>query len=172
MAGKNDRQFSFDVQLNWLNGKRGILSARDVAGAIQVATPPAFGGEGKCWSPEHLFLSSISSCYMSTFLAFAERLHLKIEKMDCEAIGQIQIIGGRYKFSEINLYPRIVINDEAMRELFNTAIEKTHRYCLITNSVDALVYYHPEILVDKPTSALNEQGAGVANDKIFSETNY
>jgi len=64
MSGKTTKQFFFEVQLNWLEGKRGILSAKDTPGTIHVATPLEFGGEGKPWTPEHLFLSSISSCFM------------------------------------------------------------------------------------------------------------
>jgi peroxiredoxin-like protein len=173
MTGKKDKQFFFDVQLNWLEGKRGILSAKDAAGTIHVATPPEFGGEGKPWSPEHLFLSSISSCFMTTFLAFADKLHLEISKLDCDTVGQIEIIEGRYKFSEINLYPRIFIANESLRELTNKVVEKTHKYCLITNSVNAIVYYHTEVLIEPEGPAVNEAGFPTGNNnQILSETNY
>ena len=52
---KKDKQFPFEVQLNWLADTRGILSAKDVNGTFHVATPPEFGGEGNPWTPEHLF---------------------------------------------------------------------------------------------------------------------
>ena len=71
MRGKTDKQFFFEVQLNWLTDKKGLLSAKDASGTLHVATPPAFGGEGKPWTPEHYFLSAVSSCFMTTFLFFA-----------------------------------------------------------------------------------------------------
>ena len=46
MAGKTDKRFLFEVQLNWLTGKRGIIAAKDAEGTLHVATPPKFGGEG------------------------------------------------------------------------------------------------------------------------------
>ena len=171
MAGKKDKQFFFEVQLNWLEGRRGILSAKDATGTIHVATPPEFGGKGKPWSPEHLFLSAISSCYMTTFLAFPERLSLDISKMDCQSVGQIEIAEGRYKFSEINLYPRIFINDDSFRGLANTVVEKTHKYCLITNSVNATVYYHTEVLIDRHFSAVTETASNAGSNEMASEVN-
>ena len=149
MSGKTDKQFVFEVQLNWLADTRGILSAKDANGIVHVATPPEFGGEGKPWTPEHLFLSSISSCYMTTYLVFAKKLGFEISHFDCNTIGQIEIIEGKYKFTNINLFPRVFITGEELREKARIAVEKTHKYCLITNSVNASVFYHSEILIDQ-----------------------
>ena len=145
MTGKTSKHFAFEVNLNWLADTRGILSAKDARGTIHIATPPAFGGEGKPWTPEHLFLASISSCFMTTYLAFAKKLHFGISHFECSAIGQIELINGRYKFTTIDLYPKIFIADEELREKANQAVEKTHRYCLISNSVNADIYYHTEV---------------------------
>lgn len=148
MAGKTDKQFFFEVQLNWLADTRGILSAKDASGTIHVAMPPEFGGEGRPWTPEHLFLSSISSCFMTTYLSFARKLRFELSHFDCNTIGQIEIIDGKYKFTNINVYPKVYIAEEALREKANMAMEKTHKYCLITNSVNAAVFYHSEVVSD------------------------
>jgi peroxiredoxin-like protein len=144
---KTDKQFFFEVNLNYLADTRGILSAKDAEGTLHVATPPEFGGEGKPWTPEHLFLSSISSCFMTTYLAFAKKLQFEISNLECNTIGQIEIIEGKYKFTNINLFPKVYIADESLREKANLAVEKTHKYCLITNSVNAAVFYHSEVLI-------------------------
>ncbi|MBS1607446.1 MAG: OsmC family protein [Bacteroidetes bacterium] len=169
MTAKKDKQFFFEVQLNWLEGRRGVLSAKNAAGTIHVATPPEFGGEGKPWSPEHLFLSAISSCYMTTFLAFAERLHLEILKMDYQSVGQIELVEDRYKFTEINLYPRVFIAEESLRGLTATVIEKTHKYSLITNSVNASIYYHPAVLIADQSPKANEITFDGASNEMVSE---
>jgi organic hydroperoxide reductase OsmC/OhrA len=147
MPGKTDKQFLFEVQLNWLADTRGVLSARDAAGTIHVATPPAFGGQGKPWTPEHLFLSSISSCFMTTYLAFAKKIHFEIYHFECDTIGQIEVVDGKYKFTHINLYPKIYIVDEILRDKATLALEKTHKYCLVINSLNAEVFYHSEVLI-------------------------
>jgi organic hydroperoxide reductase OsmC/OhrA len=149
MTGKTDKKFMFDVQLSWLVDKKGVLSATDTTSIVHVATPPQFGGTGKSWSPEHLFLSAISSCFMTTYLAFAEKLDFGISGFDCNTIGQIELVEGKYKFTRVDIYPRVYIVEESLREKARAAVENTHKYCLITNSVNATVYCHSEIIVDQ-----------------------
>ena len=151
MIGKNNTYVLFEVQLSWLTEKKGILSAKDAEGTLRVATPPIFGGEGKPWTPEHYFLSSISGCFMTTYLVFAQKSGFEISKFDCNITGQIEIVEGTYKFTHINLFPKIYIRDESLRKNAVAALEKTHKHCLITNSVNANVFYHSEILVDPKT---------------------
>lgn len=152
MPNKTDKQYQFEVQLTWAGKKRGILSANDAAGTIEVATPPEFGGEGYPWTPEHLLLSAISSCFMTTFLAFAEKLRLPVDRFDCPIIGQVGFVDTRLRFFAIDLYPKVKIADEGLREKAVLALEKTHKYCIITNSVATPVFYHSEILVTGPES--------------------
>lgn len=147
MPGKTSKQYFFEVQLNWLADTRGILTAKDSTGSIHVATPPEFGGSGKPWTAEHLFISSICSSFMSTYLLFTKKLSFEISSLRCEAIGQVEIIDGKYKFTTINLYPKIFITDELLRDKANLAAEKTHKHCLITNSINPVVFYHTEIQV-------------------------
>jgi peroxiredoxin-like protein len=148
MTGKKEKQFLFEVQLNWVEKTNGVLTANDVDGLLYVGTPPAFGGEGKNWSPEHLLLSAISSCFMTTYLAFAKKLNFEISHFECNTIGQIQIVEGRYKFTNINVYPKIFIAKEGLREKANTVVEKTHKYCLVTNSLNVNVFFHTEVVKD------------------------
>lgn len=154
MPIKPDKQFLFETQLNWVTGTKGVLSARKTDGVIQVATPPAFGGEGRNWSPEQLFLGSVGSGFMTTYLAFAAKLDLDITHFECNAIGLIRIIGGKYRFTQIDLWPKIFIADEPVRNKANQALEKTHKYSLITNSVNADVFFHSVVLVEPPPANL------------------
>lgn len=145
---RNKKQFVFEVELNWLVKKRGILSADSVNNTLHVATPQEFGGEGKEWSPEQLFLSSISSCFMSTYLFFAKKLDFEITNLYCNAVGQIEMIDGKYQFTRINLFPKINIANEETREKANIALEKAKKYCLVSNSVSTEINYNTEIESD------------------------
>jgi peroxiredoxin-like protein len=148
MTGKSEKQFLFEVQLNWVESTEGVLTSYEANGPIHIAMPTAFGGSGKPWTPEHLFLSSISGCFMTTYLAFAKKNAFTISHFECNSIGQIEIVNGKYKFTNINLFPKIYIDNEELREKANLALEKTHKYCLITNSINADIFYHSEILID------------------------
>ena len=164
MKGKTDKQFFFEVQLNWLADTRGILSAKDAHGTVHIATPPEFGGEGKPWTPEHLFLSSISGCFMTTYLVFAKKLGFTISHFECLAIGQIGIVNRKYKFTDINLYPKVYIANEMLREKANLAMIKTQKNNLVASSVNATIYYHSEILTEAdPTAVSSNSGKQLQN---------
>jgi len=148
MKDKNKNLF-FEVSLNWIEKKKGLLASSDTEGVLHVGTPPAFGGEGKPWTPEHLFLGSLSSCFMTTFLAFADKADLPILHFACPVIGQIGIKGGKYRFLSIDLYPRIILEQDSLKEKALKVLEKTHEYCIISNSISAPVYYHSEVLTEE-----------------------
>ncbi len=146
MKGKSDKQFFFEVDLNWLTKTKGILTAKDARGPIYVDMPLQFGGIEKEWAPEHLFLSSLSSCYMSTLLSFIQKMNFELSHFECKVIGEIELADGKYKFTTINLFPKIYIAEEANKPKALEAIEKANRYCIISNSIDATIYYHTEII--------------------------
>jgi len=145
-SGKKDKQFLFDVQLNWLNDNKGILTTNDVKDTLRVALPQVFDGEGEQWSPEHLFLSSLSSCFMTTYLVFAKKMQFEISHFDCNIIGQVELVDGHYEFTTVNIYPKVYIAVEAYRQKAIAALEKTQKYCLVSQSVKSRIIYHGEIL--------------------------
>jgi Protein of unknown function (DUF5661) len=85
---------------------------------------------------------------MTTYLAFAKKMKFELSHLDCNAIGQIELVDGRYQFTNINLFPKIYISNESIREKASLALEKTHKYSLVTNSISAKLFYHSEILLD------------------------
>jgi peroxiredoxin-like protein len=159
MSGKKGKHL-FQVQLNWLNDDKGLLSAKDALGTLHVSTPPAFGGVGKPWTPEHFFLGAVSSCFMTTYLAFAKKLQFEFIDLECEAIGQIEVVEGKYKFTQIDLYPKVYLESEELRETAGIAMEKAHKYCLISNSINAAIFYHSEILIRTPLDPAEQNTKG------------
>ena len=67
---------------------------------------------------------------------------------ECSAIGEIEPIAGKYKFTRVNIYPKIYIAGESLREKAETAIQKTQQYCLISNSINAAIIYHSQVLTE------------------------
>jgi len=152
----DEHQYYFDVQLNWQHGRKGIITANDVKDTIHVATPPVFaGGVPDMWSPEHLFLSSLSSCFMTTFLAIAEKRRLEIVQFECEAIGRVAKTGDHLEFTTIDLYPKIFVENEAAMTVANDVMMKAYKHCIIANSIKAHVIHHGQVLLSHPHMANN-----------------
>lgn len=148
-SGKTDKQFLFETQLDWLQGHKGILTADGTGPGIYVTLPAVFGGDGGDWSPEHLLLCSVSSSYMTTYLAYAKKLGFAITHFTCQAIGQIELVDGKYRFTNFNLYPKIFIANESERKKADEAVAKTHQYCLVGNSLSATIFYHSQVVLDE-----------------------
>lgn len=129
----------FEVQLNWISEDKGVLSANDVKGILPVATPVAFGGKGNEWSPEHLLLGALSSCFMSTYLSFAKKYRFEIVRMECNATGSIEPVDGRLRFTRISVFPKVYIANSDVAGKAKLALEKAEEYCLVSNSISAKI---------------------------------
>ena len=152
IKAEKNKSFLFEVRLDWLTGDKGILTSNEVKDTIRVAMPEAFGGESNQWSPEHLFIASVSSCFMVTYLSFAKKMGFNISHFESHATGQIKIIDGHYQFTDIDVYPKIFIEDEVPVEKALEALKKTEKYCIVSNSVKSHINYHGEILPEKHIS--------------------
>lgn len=146
----------FNVDIIWLEDRKGLMCSPELVkgnapsgNCFEVATPPPFPkGMPNIWSPEHLFTASVSSCLMTTFLAIAENSKLDFETFDCEAIGTMERVDGKYLMTEILLKPSVTIADEKDRERAGRILEKSEAACLISNSIKTKVSMKPTIKIN------------------------
>jgi len=82
---------------------------------------------------------------------------MKIENtgFECSATGQVEIVDGKYKFTYIHIYPKAFVGNETDVEKARVAMEKTKKYCLISNSVNAEIVQHPEVAITKQQTLIN-----------------
>ena len=151
MISKTEKhQYYFEVQLNWQEGRKCIVTANDVKDVIKVATPPEFsGGVPDMWSPEHLFLSSLSTSFMTTCLAIAEKQQLTIAHFECSAIGQINLVEGHLEFTNVNLFPKIFVAKKEDIAKGNSVLMKAYKHCIIANSIKPHLIHHGEVIADQ-----------------------
>lgn len=130
----------YNIQLNWIADRRGLMSSPELNESFEVATPPQFpkGMEG-IWSPEHLLTAAVSSCFMTTFLAIAENSKLSFDQFSCSASGKLEQIEGKYLMTEITLEPILTIPIETSIEKAERILIKSEAACLISNSIKSKV---------------------------------
>ena len=130
----------YQVDLQWLNERKGEISSPELIHKIEIATPPPFnkGIEG-IWSPEHLLTAAVNSCFMTTFLAIAENSKLEFKSFSCEAKGKLEQIDGKFLMTEVLLYPKLYILHQEDIEKANKVLVKSEAACLISNSIKAKV---------------------------------
>lgn len=135
----------YEINLKWTEQKKGLLSASGLPD-IEVATPPQFsGGHEGIWSPEHLFVSSVAVCIMTTFLAIAELSKLEFVSYESRATGKLEKVDNKYMFTEVTIEPIIKIKYEKDLERAERIIHKAEANCLISNSIKSKVVLNPKI---------------------------
>lgn len=138
----------YEVDVNWVKDRVGIMYSPELNDEVQVATPPQFPkGIDKVWSPEHLFTAAINSCLMTTFLSVAEGSKLEFDKFTSRARGKLEMVEGKYIMSEVILMPVLTIFREEDREKALKVLNKSEAACLISNSVKSKIIFQPEIRV-------------------------
>ena len=138
----------YEVEVNWVNDRIGVLHSSELNDEVSVATPPQFPkGVEKIWSPEHLFTAAVNSCLMTTFLAIAENSKLEFEDFTSKALGKLEIVDGKYLMSEITLIPRLTITKEEDRDRAMRILQKSEAACLISNSIKSEIKFKPGIFV-------------------------
>lgn len=138
---------TYNVNLRWIADRKGIISSPELVNEFEVATPPQFpkGMEG-IWSPEHLLTASVNSCFMTTFLAIAENSKLNFTEFTCRSEGILDQIEGKYLMTEVILYPKLKLTNNADVERAERVLQKSEAACLISNSIKAKVSLQIEIL--------------------------
>lgn len=140
--------FTYDVNLQWKEGRRGLVQSPVLSEKIEVATPPEFPkGVEDVWSPEHFFVAAINSCLMTTFLAVAENSKLEFESFDCTATGTLDKVEGKYMMTTVELRPVLLISRTDQQEKAQRVLEMAEKACLISNSVKSVVTMKPTVLV-------------------------
>jgi len=139
---------TYQVKLDWLEGRKGILRSESLDDTLEVVTPPEFPkGIARKWSPEHLFVAAINSCFMTTFLAVAENSKLEFTKFKCNAFGTLDKVDGKFRITVVTLYPILTITDESATEKAHRVLEMSEKACLISNSVNSKVFLKPTVVL-------------------------
>jgi len=139
-----NRQFIYKTYIKWAEEKRGILSSSGKPD-IEVATPPEFRGHSGVWTPEELFVASVNTCIMTTFLYYAEKERLKFLSYESSAEGILEKVEREFIFSEIVVTPKILVSSKNEVERVKDLINLSEKNCLISNSLKSKVSVKPEI---------------------------
>lgn len=137
--------FFYETEVEWTGERRGELRSPNLP-ALEVAAPPEFQGPEGIWTPEHLYVASVNTCFMTTFLAIAHNSKLEIVSFRAKARGKLEKVEGLgYQMTEVILSPRLVIRASRDLERARRILEKAEKNCLISNSVKSAIKVEPEL---------------------------
>jgi organic hydroperoxide reductase OsmC/OhrA len=106
--------------------------------------PPEFDGPGGLWSPEHLLVSSVSLCLMSTFQAIARHSNLAVKSYESSGEGVVEKTERWILFTAVNLKVTVSVGADDVAKA-EKLLAKAKEHCIVSNALkfpvklDALV---------------------------------
>lgn len=148
-----ENSYRYHAHAHWTLHKRGILEAENIPRTVNFAAPPEFGGEPGLWTPEHLLLGAVATCYVATFRAIAEKSKLVADHLEVFVDGVLAKDSGGFRFTEITLRPVITVERQEDAERAQRIAEKAERGCLISRSLSARISAIFEVKTAEPVAA-------------------
>jgi organic hydroperoxide reductase OsmC/OhrA len=144
-----ERTHTYRVTAWWVAGQNGLTRSDSAPNAIHFSAPPQFGGMEGRWSPEDLFLSSLASCFTTSFNAITEYSKFEYMDLEVEVEGTVAKTTTGYCFTGVVIRPTLKIgheNDEARGlELLN----KTKSLCLVSRALEIPQEFQPHVEINK-----------------------
>lgn len=137
--------FDYETEIEWTAERAGRLRAPQLP-PLEVSAPPEFDGREGVWTPEHLYVGAVASCFMTTFLAIARNSRLEFISFAAAANGKLEKLpGAGFQVTEIVLKPRLVIRSAGDLDRARRIVEKAEKSCFISNSIKTAIHVIPEI---------------------------
>lgn len=114
--------------------------------ALRTAPPVDYDGPGDAWSPEHLLLASVQSCFLFTLRAIALMSKVDFLALDLGASGTVNRQDGVTRFSEIVLRPKLTVPRGTNRERVLHILEKSEKACPVSASLGTPIRLEAEIV--------------------------
>ena len=130
--------WTYETSVDWKEGKTGETRCEGKP-AIEVATPPEFGGPEGIWSPEDLLTSAVATCIMTSALFFAERAKIELRSYKSKATGTMEKTAAGLVITRIAIDVSIELGDMAQEAAARKAVEQAEKTCPLSNSLNCPV---------------------------------
>ena len=135
----------YEVQLSGGPSGYATVSTKGIPD-LRSAPPLDFDGPGDAWSPEHLLLAAVETCFLFTLRAVAKASRVEFLALDLSSEGTVDRQDGVTRFTEIVLRPRLTIGPGTDRDRVLAVLQKSERGCLVSASLTTPVRLEPELV--------------------------
>ena len=102
---------------------------------LTSAPPVEYDGPGDAWSPEHLLLAAVSSCFLFTFRAVAKASHVEFLEVQAHTAGTVDRAAGTIRFTDIVVRAEVTTALGADATAVQRAIDRAATRCLVSSSL-------------------------------------
>lgn len=126
--------WTYETQVDWKQGKTGETRSSGKP-AVEVATPPEFGGPENIWTPEDLLTSAVATCVMTSALFFIDRAKIQLRAYKSNAVATMEKGPTGLTITGIKVEVRVELKDPSQAEAARKAVEQAEKTCPISNSL-------------------------------------
>ena len=117
-----------------IDGKPDLLCSSDAP----------FRGDATKHNPEDFFLASLSTCHMLWYFHLCADAGVVVLDYTDHAKGTLSLTPGEPgRFTEVTLYPKVVVKDAAMIEKALELHHEANKKCFMANSVNFEIKHEP-----------------------------
>jgi peroxiredoxin-like protein len=139
------KSYFYETELEW-KGEKDLRITSGKLPVIDAGAPPEFKGKENNWSPEHLFVASLNSCYTLTLLAIVEFSKIALVSVSSTAKGKLEKAqGAGFQITEIVVKPRVILASANDLARMPRILEKAKENCFVSNSIKSKVIIEPEV---------------------------
>jgi organic hydroperoxide reductase OsmC/OhrA len=145
MSDESPETLEFSVTVTWTGGKEGTLIV-DGKSALPLSSPVYWDGKPNMYSPQDLFVSAVTGCYITTFATMMKRMKqpLTAHQASGRAVLKRHPEGG-WHFSDIYIIMDITVPKDAKLSQVKRAVTLTKKYCHVSRSVSSKIHVEPKI---------------------------
>ena len=135
----------YDVRLTGGSTGYATLAATDLPD-LRSAPPLDYDGPGDAWSPEHLLLAAVETCFLFTLRAVAKASKIEFTALELSSEGIVDRQEKVTRFTEIVLRPRLTISQGTDRDRALWVLQKSEQTCLVSASLATPIRLEPELV--------------------------
>jgi peroxiredoxin-like protein len=147
-----ETRYEYHATATWTEHRRGLVETESIARTINFSAPPEFGGEPGLWTPEHLLVAAVSTCFVSTFRAVAELSKVEVTSMRVAVEGILEKTDGGFRFTKLIVRPTVEIPAAQDTERIIRLLHKAERSCLVSRSLNSEVALEPIVMAGSLTA--------------------
>ncbi len=126
--------WTYETSVDWKEGKTGETRC-DGKPAIEVATPPEFGGPENIWTPEDLLTSAVAACIMTSALFFIDRAKIQLRSYKSKATATMEKTPAGLAITRIVIAASIELHDMEQEAAARKAMEQAEKSCPLSISL-------------------------------------
>jgi len=126
---------TFITATEWQGGEK-LVTRTESGLALDVSSPPQFGGEAGKWTPEDMLVGGVEACILLTSMYFVTKNAIGLKSWTSRATGSMEKGASGLRFTRIDVRITARVATEADVPKMQDAVRLAEKYCPLSAAVN------------------------------------